>query len=72
MEKAFPEEAVGVVCKVGGRIQVVEYSEIPKEVSERRDADSGKLVFRAANICNHFFTTEFLRRVCEEHLRDAV
>ena len=73
MEKAFPEEAVGVVCKVNDRIQVVEYSEIPKEVSERREENgSGKLAFRAANICNHFFTTEFLRRVCEEHLRDTV
>ena len=45
--------------------QVVEYSEIPKDVSERRE-DNGKLAFRAANICNHFFTTEFLQRVCRE------
>ncbi len=66
VEKAFPGEAVGVTCKVDGRVQVVEYSEIGKEVSERRDAN-GKLTFRAANICNHFFTTGFLRRVCTEH-----
>ena len=44
---------------------MVEYSEIPKDVSERRE-DNGKLAFRAANICNHFFTTEFLQRVCRE------
>ena len=54
------------------QLQVVEYSEIPKEVSERREEGSGKLTFRAANICNHFFTTEFLQRVCKEHLRDTV
>lgn len=69
VEKAFPDEAVGVVCKVNDRIQVVEYSEIPKDVSERRE-DNGKLAFRAANICNHFFTTEFLQRVCREHLKE--
>ena len=69
VEKAFPDEAVGVVCKVNGRVQVVEYSEIPKDVSERREA-GGKLAFRAANICNHFFTAEFLRRVCAEHLKE--
>jgi UDP-N-acetylglucosamine/UDP-N-acetylgalactosamine diphosphorylase len=66
VEKAFPEEGVGVVCKVDNRVQVIEYSEIGKEVSERRD-ENGKLTFRAANICIHFFTTEFLKRVCTEH-----
>ncbi|KAI8066600.1 nucleotide-diphospho-sugar transferase [Gongronella butleri] len=60
--KAAPEEPVGVVCLRNGKYGVVEYSEISKEVSERRNAD-GSLAFGAANIANHFFSTEFLERV---------
>ncbi|KAI8081546.1 nucleotide-diphospho-sugar transferase [Halteromyces radiatus] len=60
--KAAPEEPVGVVCRRNGNYGVVEYSEISKEVSERRKAD-GSLAFGAANIANHFFSTEFLERV---------
>ena len=66
LEKAFPSEALGVVCKVDGIIQVVEYSEIGKATSELRSPD-GKLTYCAGNICNHFFSTDFLRAVCEEH-----
>jgi UDP-N-acetylglucosamine/UDP-N-acetylgalactosamine diphosphorylase len=29
----------------------------------RRESD-GKLTYNAGNICNHFFTTEFLDKVC--------
>jgi len=69
VEKTCPDEAVGVVCKLEGMIQVVEYSEIDKETAELRDKD-GKLSYSAGNICNHFFTTEFLKRVCDEHERE--
>ena len=77
VEKDWPEEAVGVVCKLEGKIQViiimsvltcnyiivvqvVEYSEISKETSELR-TDDGKLTYKAGNICNHFFTRDFLK-----------
>ncbi|QRV94958.1 UTP--glucose-1-phosphate uridylyltransferase [Ceratobasidium sp. AG-Ba] len=62
--KSSPTESVGVVALKGGRFGVVEYSEISKEQAERRDAD-GQLAFRAGNIANHFYTTEFLNRVAE-------
>ena len=41
---------------------VVEYSEIDQELTEAKD-DSGNLLFNAANIANHFYTTEFLKKI---------
>lgn len=44
--------------------QVVEYSEISEEHSKMKDPlASDKLLFREGNICNHFFTMDFLDRV---------
>ncbi|KAI0673774.1 nucleotide-diphospho-sugar transferase [Trametes maxima] len=60
--KAFPTESVGVVARRGDKFSVVEYSEISREQAERRDA-KGELAFRAGNIANHFYTTDFLRAV---------
>jgi UDP-N-acetylglucosamine pyrophosphorylase/protein-arginine kinase len=65
--KAAPEEKVGVVAKRNGKPHVVEYSEITKAMSEQKDA-KGKLVFGAGNICNHFYTTEFLDAVTDDAL----
>ncbi|XP_030755882.1 UDP-N-acetylhexosamine pyrophosphorylase-like protein 1 [Sitophilus oryzae] len=69
VSKEEATEPVGVVCKVDGRFQVVEYSEITERTAKLRDA-SGNLVFRAGNICNHFFSVDFLRAVCEQHERN--
>merc|ERR550534_2206942 len=69
IEKIDPSEAVGVVCKCDDRYQVVEYSEISSTVAEQRVPD-GSLRFNASNICMHYFHTNFLRKVCEQHLDD--
>ncbi|KAK6631787.1 hypothetical protein RUM43_013851 [Polyplax serrata] len=65
VEKVSPTEPIGVVCKVNKKLQVVEYSEISNFDANRKN-DDGRLTFSAGNICNHFFTREFLEKVANQ------
>jgi len=62
--KRSPDESVGVICLRNSKFSVVEYSEIDKETAHAKRND-GTLMYNAANIANHFYTTEFLKRIEE-------
>jgi UDP-N-acetylglucosamine/UDP-N-acetylgalactosamine diphosphorylase len=65
--KTSSQEKVGVVASRGGKPCIVEYSDISPTMSERRGTD-GRLVFGAGNICNHFYTLDFVTNVIVPNL----
>ena len=67
--KSHPHEKVGVVALRGGKPCVVEYSEISAAMAEQVGAD-GRLAFGAGNICNHFYTLDFLKNVVLANMGD--
>ena len=69
--KNSPSESVGITCKVDGKYQVVEYSEITSKSAELRTAE-GSLIYSAANLCIHYFTLDFLERVVGVHEKELV
>ena len=57
--KDDPTEKVGNVVSVDGRLQIIEYSDLPVELAERR-AEDGSLELWAGNIAVHAFSVAFL------------
>ncbi len=67
--KQTPRDKLGNFVAVDGRVQVIEYSDFPDHVAERRNAD-GSLTFWAGSIAVHVFAVDFLERTLR--LRDAL
>lgn len=59
--RANKGEKVGVTAQRGDKMCVVEYCEIPAALAEATEPGSERLLFGAANICNHYMSVEFLR-----------
>merc|ERR1712216_962965 len=66
--KSSPGEKVGAVARRGDRYCVAEYSELDDTRKEMVDK-TGKLVFGAGNISNHFFSVDFLADVVVPNLQ---
>ncbi|MEX2382874.1 MAG: UDPGP type 1 family protein [Opitutales bacterium] len=62
LPKAYAEEKMGVFCRSEGKLRVVEYSDLPPEVAERRNED-GRLVFDAGNMAIHLFSPGFVEKM---------
>ncbi len=60
--KANPQEKVGVFCKRNGRPSVVEYTEIPKEMSEATDK-RGELIYGESHILCNLFNIDAVERM---------
>jgi len=65
--KLTPSEKMGVVCDVAGKAQIIEYSDLPDELADKRD-ESGNPIFWAGNTAIHVLSRSFLERLCDgEH-----
>ncbi|MBD3208800.1 UDPGP type 1 family protein [Candidatus Woesearchaeota archaeon] len=64
VEKAYPEEPVGVLVQDGDKLRAVEYVFMLEELLYAKDED-GQLKYRAANIGNHVIARDFVERVAK-------
>ncbi len=62
LPKRDPFEKVGNICRVNGRLSVVEYSDLPDEQATATNED-GSLKFSAGSIGIHVFDTDFVRKM---------
>lgn len=65
--KAYPEEKVGVFCMKDNKPSVIEYTEISKELSEKKN-ENGELVFAESHINCNLFNIEVIEKLCKEKL----
>lgn len=62
LPKAYPKEKMGVICIVDGKTSVIEYTNLPDELAEQRDAQ-GELVFKCGNTATHVIRVDFVEKL---------
>ena len=67
VQKAKASEKVGTFLKLDGKLHVVEYSDIPLDVSNEKKED-GKLSYRFGNIAIHIINRTFIEDLTNEKL----
>lgn len=62
--KESAHEKVGVIAERGGKACVIEYSELSRDMAGQTKGigRKKKLVYGAANICNHYYSISFLEK----------
>jgi UDP-N-acetylglucosamine pyrophosphorylase len=65
IHKAYPEEKLGVICKINGEIGVIEYSDLSKEDTYATTKD-GQLKYWAGSIAIHMIETRFIEKINRE------
>jgi UDP-N-acetylglucosamine/UDP-N-acetylgalactosamine diphosphorylase len=66
ISKTDPGEKVGVFCLADGKLQIVEYSDLPDSLANQRD-DRGGLRFNAGSPAIHILGVEFVQRLNRAH-----
>jgi UDP-N-acetylglucosamine/UDP-N-acetylgalactosamine diphosphorylase len=67
LDKAHPDEKVGIICARGGRPAVVEYSDLPQALMNQRDRE-GRLTFGLGYISINLIRRDFI----EQHAASSV
>lgn len=65
VKKRFAKEKVGNVVSINGKVQIIEYSDLPDAVAEQTNS-SGELKLWAGNIAIHVFDLAFLENVSSQ------
>lgn len=63
--KAHADEKVGVFCKARGKVEVIEYSDLPLDL-QRETLPDGSLRFLAGSIAIHAIGVEFVERLVND------
>ena len=65
LPKTGPMEKLGNFCLSGGRLHVIEYSDMPQELAERRNAD-GSLAFLSGSPAIHIISRGFIEELTQD------
>ena len=64
LAKTGPKEKLGNFCKSGGKLMIIEYSDLPAELAEKRNED-GSLAFICGSPAIHVIKRDFVERLTE-------
>ena len=67
IDKAYPEEKVGVFCRKNGVPGVIEYTELPEQMRYARDS-KGELIYKEAPFINFLLSIDAIEKVSKENL----
>lgn len=67
IDKAYPEERVGVFCKKNGVPGVIEYTELPENMRYARN-NEGELLYKEAPFINFLLSIDAIEKVSKEDL----
>jgi UDP-N-acetylglucosamine/UDP-N-acetylgalactosamine diphosphorylase len=67
IDKASPDEKVGIICMKQDRPMVVEYSDLPRHLMLEQD-DAGRLTYGLGNISIHLFRRDWI----EQHVNSTI
>ena len=65
LAKTGPREKLGNFCVSGGRVNIIEYSDLPEELAEKRNPD-GSLAFVAGSPAIHMISRRFVADLTAE------